>query len=160
MEIELATEKDFEEIWRIFSDVISAGDTYVNGASTRKEDGYKKWMNKDAKTFVAKKSGKIIGTYLIKPNQVDRGSHIANASYIVDKNNRGIGVGKALALHSIATAKELGYKAMQFNFVVSSNQSAVNLWKSVGFEIIGTAPCAFNHQDLGYIDTYIMFKKL
>ncbi len=160
MEIELATAEDFEEIWRIFYDVISAGDTYVNSANTRKEDGCKKWMNKDAKTFVAKKSGKIIGAYLIKPNQVDRGSHIANASYIVDKNNRGIGAGKALALHSIAKAKELGYKAMQFNFVVSSNQSAVNLWKSVGFEIIGITPQAFNHQDLGYVDTYIMFKKL
>lgn len=160
MKIRPATEKDFDEIWRIFKAVISRGDTYVNGSETSREDAYEKWMNKKAKTFVAEIDGKIVGSYLIKPNQVDRGSHIANASYIVDENARGQGVGKALALHSIQTAKESNYRAIQFNFVVSTNKAAVNLWQSVGFKIIGTIPQAFNHSSLGYVDAYVMFREL
>ena len=155
-----ATEKDFAEIWRIFQSVIVKGDTYVNRAETTKDEARAKWMSKSAKTFIAKIDGKILGAYLLKPNQVDRGSHIGNASYIVDENCRGLGVGKALALHSIHFAKEAGYKAIQFNFVVSTNSAAIKLWQSVGFRIIGTIPQAFNHKDLGYVDAYIMFREL
>ena len=155
-----ATTENFDEIWRIFKSVISTGETYVNDDETTKEQAYAKWMNKAAKTFVAKIDDEIVGVYLIKPNQVDRGSHIANASYIVDENKRGFGIGKSLALHSISTAKELGYKAMQFNFVVSTNKAAVNLWQSVGFKIIGTIPQGFKHKVLGYVDAYIMFREL
>jgi len=160
IKITLATTENFDEIWRIFKSVISTGETYVNDDETTKEEAYAKWMNKSAKTFVAKIGDEIVGVYLIKPNQVDRGSHIANASYIVDENKRGFGIGKSLALHSISTAKELGYKAMQFNFVVSTNKAAVNLWQSVGFKIIGTIPQGFNHKVLGYVDAYIMFREL
>ncbi|MES2961577.1 MAG: GNAT family N-acetyltransferase [Pseudomonadota bacterium] len=160
MKISLATKKDFPDIWRIFKSVISSGDTYVNRAETTAEAAYEKWMNIAAQTFVARINNQIVGAYLIKPNHVDRGSHIANASYIVDENKRGFGIGKSLALHSIATAKESGYKAMQFNFVVSTNKAAVNLWQSVGFKIIGTIPQGFNHQALGYVDAYIMFREL
>ena len=126
-----ATEFDFDEIYRIFKSVIAGENTYVNRADTTKEEVHAKWMDKKSKSFVAEIPGevtkKIVGVYLIKPNQVDLGSHIANASYIVDENTRGAGVGKALALHSIAKAKELGYRAMQFNFVASTNEAAVNL---------------------------------
>lgn len=160
IKIRPAKEGDFSEIWRIFKSVISTGDTYVNRAETTAEEAYAKWMNKVAKTFVAELQEKIVGAYLVKPSQIDRGAHIANASYIVDTNARGLGVGKTLALHSIATAKEFGYKAIQFNFVVSSNVTAIKLWQSVGFRIIGTIPGAFNHKDLGYIDAYIMFLDL
>ncbi len=155
-----ATTENFDEIWRIFKSVISTGETYVNDDETTKEQACAKWMNKAAKTFVAKIDDEIVGVYLIKPNQVDRGSHIANASYIVDENKRGFGIGKSLALHSISTAKKLGYKAMQFNFVVSTNKVAVNLWQSVGFKIIGTIPQGFKHKVLGYVDAYIMFREL
>lgn len=155
-----ASKENFEEIWRIFQDVISGGDTYVNRAETTKDEARAKWLNPAAKTFIAQIGDKIVGGYLIKANQVDRGSHIGNASYIVDKNSRGAGIGKALALHSIATAKDLGYKAIQFNFVVSTNLPAVKLWQSVGFRIIGTIPQAFNHKDLGYVDAHIMFREL
>lgn len=159
MEIRQATEKDFDEIWKIFQAVIAKGDTYVNAKITKAE-AHEKWMNKSAKTFVATISSKIVGAYLVKPNQIDRGSHIANASYIVDENHRGAGIGKALALDSISTAKKLGYHAIQFNFVVSTNEAAVKLWQKVGFKIIGTSPKAFNHKDLGYVDSYIMFREL
>lgn len=157
LKIRQATEKDFPEIWRIFKNVIAKGDTYVNSSKTKKAEAHAKWMNKSAKTFVAEIDKKIVGVYLLKANHVDRGSHVANASYIVDEKARGAGIGKALALHSISTAKDSGYKAMQFNFVVSTNVAAVNLWKSVGFKIIGIIPQGFKHATLGYVDAYIMF---
>jgi len=160
IKITLAKNEDFDEIWRIFKAVIKAGETYVNDEKTTKKEAREKWLNKSAKTFVAKIDGEILGAYLIKANQLGRGSHIANASYIVDEAARGKGVGKALALHSITTAKKLQFKAMQFNFVISTNEAAVNLWKSVGFEIIATIPQAFNHKSLGYVDAFVMFKKL
>ena len=131
-----------------------------NDDETTADEAYEKWMNKKVKTFVAEKDGKILGAYLIKPNQVGRGSHVGNCSYIVSEEARGQGVGKALALHSIDIAKELGYKAIQFNFVVSTNTAAVNLWKSVGFRILATVPKAYNHKTLGYVDAYVMFKEL
>lgn len=160
VKIRLATAQDFDEIYRIFKAVIAKGDTYINRAETTRQEIEAKWMNKDVKTFIAENDGKIVGAYLLKPNHVDRGSHIGNASYIVDENARGLGVGKALALHSIDMAKEIGYRGMQFNFVVSTNIAAVNLWKSVGFQIIGTIPQGFKHETLGYVDAYIMFLKL
>jgi len=155
-----AKEKDFDAVWRIFQQVIAGGQTYVNDENTTKENAYDKWFDKSAKTFVAKIGEEIVGAYLIRANKVGRGSHVANASYIVDENKRGFGIGKALATHSIETAKILGYKAIQFNFVVSTNIAAVNLWKSVGFRIIGTVPQGFKHQSLGFVDAYIMFREL
>ncbi len=160
LKIRPANPQDFSEIWRIFKNVIASGDTYVNRAETSEEEARAKWMSESAKTFVAENDAKIVGAYLLRSNQVDRGSHVANASYIVDAEARGLGVGKALALHSIATAKDLGYRAMQFNFVVSTNKAAVNLWQSVGFRIIGTIPQGFKHATLGYVDAYIMFRDL
>jgi L-amino acid N-acyltransferase YncA len=160
MKIRPAIEKDFAEIWKIFRSVIAQGDTYSSDDSTTADEAYEKWMNKKAKTFVAEKDQKILGVYLIKPNQVGRGSHIGNCSYMVSEDARGQGIGKALALHSIETAKQLGYHAIQFNFVVSTNTAAVNLWKSVGFRIIATVPKAFNHKTLGYVEFFVMFKEL
>jgi L-amino acid N-acyltransferase YncA len=160
MKIRPALEKDFAEIWKIFRSVIAGGNTYVNDDATTADEAYEKWMNKKVKTFVAEKDGKVLGAYLIKPNQVGRGSHVGNASYIVSEEARGQGVGKALALHSIETAKESGYKAIQFNFVVSTNAAAVNLWKSVGFKIIATVPKVFNHKTLGYVDAHVMFREI
>lgn len=159
-QIRLATDADFPEIWRIFKSVIASGTTYVNRPDTTESEARTKWMDPEAQTFVAEINQKIVGSYLIKPNQVDLGSHIANASYIVDESTRGQGVGKTLALHSITTAKNLGYHAIQFNFVVSTNFAAVKLWQSVGFQIIGTIPKAFKHSSLGYVDAYIMFQDL
>ncbi len=155
--IKEADEENFDEIWRIFQDVIEAGETYANDASTTKEEAYQKWFAKNAKTFVAKIDDKIVGAYLIKPNHVGRASHIANCSFIVDKNSRGNGVGKKIGAHAIEFAKNAGYKAIQYNFVVSTNKVAIALWQSLGFEIIGTIPQAFNHKNLGLVDAYIMF---
>jgi GNAT superfamily N-acetyltransferase len=112
-------------------------------------------------TFVAiDDDDTILGTYIIKPNQIDLGNHIANCSYMVNPNHHGRGIGKLLCEHSIEFAKQKGYIGIQFNIVVSTNTNAVKLWKKFGFEIIGTTPKAFIHKELGLVDTHIMFKHL
>lgn len=154
-------EKDYDSIWEIFSNVIKTADTYVFGPDTPKESLAKIWFADNMDTFVAvEDDGSIVGTYFIKPNQVDLGSHIANCGYMVSPMHQGRGVGQQMCEHSIEWARAKGYTGIQFNIVVSSNISAVNLWKRYGFEIIGTTPKGFRHKDLGFVDTYIMFKNL
>jgi GNAT superfamily N-acetyltransferase len=112
-------------------------------------------------TFVAVgDNDEILGTYIIKPNQIGLGDHIANCSYMVNPKYHGKGTGKFLCEHSIQFAKDKGYLGIQFNIVVSTNTNAVELWKKYGFKIIGTTPKGFRHKDLGLVDTYIMFKDL
>lgn len=152
--------EDYDAVWNIFSKVIQGGDTYVFSPETNKEELAKHWFAPYMKTFVAEEDGKILGTYILKQNQIDLGSHIANASYMVHPESRGKGVGKVLCEHSLATAKELGFYAIQFNIVVSTNAIAVKLWKKFGFEIIGIVPEAFQHMQKGLVDAYIMYRKL
>lgn len=154
-------EKDYEPVWEIFRNVIATGDTYVFDPNTPKEHLEKHWFADYMDTFVAEdENGEITGTYIIKPNQIDLGDHIANCSYMVSLGHQGRGTGKLLCAHSIDFAKEKGFTGIQFNIVVSTNESAVRLWKKFGFEIIGTTPKGFRHKELGLVDTYIMFKEL
>jgi GNAT superfamily N-acetyltransferase len=153
--------KDYNDIWKIFSTVIKTGDTYVFDPATSKSDLQKLWLSDVMDTFVAlDDSGVMIGTYFIKPNQIDLGNHIANCGYMVDPQYQGRGVGAFMCEHSITFAKEKGYEGIQFNIVVSTNTKAIRLWQKFGFEIIGTTPKAFRHAELGFIDSYIMFKSL
>src|SRR5437763_814525 len=138
--IRKATEVDFDQIWRIFQQVINAGDTYSNPPTTTREQAHQKWMAPDGMTYIAEDDGAILGAYILKANHPGRASHVANASYIVDTAARGKGVGRLLGEHSITEAKAAGFLAMQFNIVVSSNKPAVELWKKLGFSIIGTTP--------------------
>lgn len=110
--------------------------------------------------WALEEEGKVLGCYHLRPNQKVLGSHIANGGYIVDPAIRGKGIGRMLGEHSIARATEKGYRGIQFNFVVSSNKIAVNLWKSLGFEIIGTIPEAYHRKQQEYVDVYIMFRRL
>ncbi|HYF32520.1 MAG TPA: GNAT family N-acetyltransferase [Chitinophagaceae bacterium] len=162
MEIRKADKaRDYEKIWNIFSTVIKTGDTYVFDPNTPKEALDKYWFADYMDTFVAvDDNGNVLGTYIIKPNHVDLGSHIANCGYMVSPNSRGKGIGKLLCEHSIEFAKQKKYVGIQFNIVVSTNTSAINLWKKLGFEIIGTTPKGFRHKKLGLVDTYIMFRQL
>ena len=153
--------RDYEKIWDIFWNVIQTGDTYVFDPNTPREALHKHWFADYMDTFVAvDDDDTILGTYIIKPNQIDLGIHISNCSYIVNPNYQGKGIGKHLCEHSIEFAKQKGYSCIQFNIVVSTNTNAVNLWKKFGFEIIGTTPKGFRHKELGLVDTYIMFKDL
>jgi len=153
--------KDYDGIWEIFSKVIQTGDTYVFDPNTPKEALDKYWFADGMDTFVAvDDEGLILGSYFIKPNQVDLGSHIANCGYMVSPGSQGKGIGRILCEHSLAYAKQKGYLGMQFNIVVSTNTNAVNLWKKLGFDIIGITPNGFRHKELGLVDTYIMYKNL
>ncbi|WP_183566792.1 GNAT family N-acetyltransferase [Mucilaginibacter sp. SP1R1] len=160
MTIREATPNDLDGIWEIFEIVIKSGDTYAFDPNTPKEDLPKLWLAPTMKVFVAEENGQILGTYFIKPNQVGLGAHIANCGYMVHPETRGRGVGKQLFDHSWLIAKEAGYTGMQFNFVVSTNTSAVKLWEKCGFKIIGTIPKGFKHQQLGYVDAYVMFREI
>lgn len=153
--------QDYDQVWDIFFQVIKTGDTYVFDPHTPKEALNKHWFADYMNTFVAVDNhDSILGTYIIKPNQIDLGDHIANCSYMVSPKHHGKGTGKLLCEHSIEFAKQQGYFGIQFNIIVSTNTVAVNLWKKYGFEIIGTTPQGFRHKTLGLVDTYIMFKQL
>ncbi|TSE08484.1 MULTISPECIES: GNAT family N-acetyltransferase [Aquimarina] len=160
MNIRKATELDYNQVWDIFSKVIATGDTYVFDPKTPKSDLKKYWFADYMQTFIIEENKTILGTYVIKPNQIGLGNHIANCSYMVSPNAQGKGIGKKLCEHSIKTAKESGYKSIQFNIVVSTNKGAVELWKRYGFKIIGTTPNGFRHSKLGFVNTYIMYKDL
>ena len=161
MEIRPADKQaDFDKIWEIFENVISTGDTYVFDPNTPKNRLHKHWFADYMNTFVAVDNGEILGTYIIKPNQIDLGNHIANCSYMVNPKHHGRGAGKLLCKHSIQFAKDNGFLAIQFNIVVSTNQGAVKLWEKFGFDIIGKTPKAFRHKTLGFVDAFIMYKDL
>ena len=160
IEIRKAQDVDFDAIWGIFSNIISSGDSYVYDPNTTKDEARSIWCGEQVQTHVALNDKEIVGTYIIKPNFPGLGSHVANASYMVGSNARGLGIGRLMGEHSIAVAKEAGYLAMQFNIVVSTNHTAIKLWQSLGFKIIGTSPNAFRHKTLGLVDAHIMHLNL
>jgi L-amino acid N-acyltransferase YncA len=160
MTIRKATEKDLDEIWEIFYMVIQTGDTYVIPPDTSRSALKKHWFADSMQTFIVENEQKIVGTYIIKPNQIGAGSHIANASYMVHPDHRGQGIGQQLCEHSITYAKREEFRGMQFNIVVSTNEAAIKLWQKNGFEIIGRTPGGFLHLTKGFVDSLIMFKSL
>ena len=153
-------EQDTEEVWDIFHAVIQTGDTYVYNKDTPRSSLSQLWFAPPKQTFVAEKAGHIAGTYILKANHPDRGSHIANASFMVHPDHQGEGIGTGMCQHALEEARRQGFQAMQFNLVVSTNYTAVSLWEKMGFSIIGTVPQAFRHAQLGYVDAHIMYKKL
>jgi ribosomal protein S18 acetylase RimI-like enzyme len=159
-EIRPATEGDFVDIWRIFRLVIEPGDTYTFGPETTREQARDFWMASGSNAFVGIVEGTIRGAYLVRPNQPGLGSHIANAAFIVDPVARGLGLGESMGWHALAEAKARGFRAMQFNIVVSTNEPAVRLWTKLGFTVVGTLPGAFRHAQLGFVDAYVMFRTL
>ena len=164
MKICEATDADHDEIWRIFH-----------------EGALAYWFARGTRTYVARQESAgddvgvlgelapspmviqgrdIVGTYILRPNQSGGGSHVANAAFMVAPEARGQGIGRAMGEHCLSEARRLGFRAMQFNFVVSTNESAVRLWQQLGFKIVGTLPGAFRHPERGYIDAYVMHRSL
>ncbi|WP_338876909.1 GNAT family N-acetyltransferase [Spirosoma sp. SC4-14] len=158
--IRKSTPVDHDKIWEIIQAVITTGDTYVFAPDSSREKMLAYWCGSDKHTYVALLDDTIVGTFVLKDNQPDLGSHIANGSYMTLPQATGRGIGKAMGEFSLVEAKRLGYKAMQFNIVVKSNRRAVNLWQKLGFTIIGEIPNAFNHQQLGLTNAYIMYQRL
>jgi ribosomal protein S18 acetylase RimI-like enzyme len=155
-----AQPSDHDAIWSIIEPVIRAGDTYTLPRDLGREDALSYWFSKEYEVFVAEEDGSLLGTYHLRANQRGGGSHVANCGYMTAPQATGRGVGSAMCAHSIEHARERGFRAMQFNFVVSSNHSAVRLWQKHGFRIVGTLPKAFLRPDGTYADAYVMYREL
>src|SRR5258706_14943621 len=160
MNIREATPADFDQIWPIFHEIVAGGETYAYPRDTTKDEAFKLWMELPRLTFVAEEYGEVLGTYYLKTNQAGPGDHVCNCGYMVSSAARGRGLATAMCEHSPETARELGYKAMQFNFVAASNEAAVKLWTGLGFATAGRLPNAFNHPSKGCVDALVMYKWL
>ncbi len=152
--------EDFEGIWKIFRAIARTGDTYAYAPNITKARAKQAWMSTGIRTYVATLDARVVGTYILKPNQPSLGSHVANAAFMVDPKTSAKGIGTQMGRHALSEAKSIGYRAMQFNYVISTNVRAVRLWKRLGFSVIGVAPRAFLHSGRGYVDVYIMHRFL
>lgn len=150
----------FERLWPIMQVVIASGDTYNYPPDMDRETARAVWMAPPVRCFIAEQDGQLLGFYKLRPNQPGLGDHVANASYMVAPAARGRGVASALCEHSLQQARDAGFSAMQFNFVVASNAVAVRLWQRHGFAIVGQVPGAFRHAQLGPTDIYVMHRPL
>jgi ribosomal protein S18 acetylase RimI-like enzyme len=160
MKIRTAKKADEDAIWEIFRAVIAPGDTYIFDPGMSREEAMAYWFGSGNHTFVAESDGRVVGSYLFRANQPGLGSHVANAAFMVSPSARGLGVGRRMGEHCLEEARQLGFRAMQFNFVVSTNGPAVHLWQQLGFKIVGTLPGAFRHSQLEFVDAYVMFRTL
>ncbi|WP_105169830.1 GNAT family N-acetyltransferase [Pseudoalteromonas sp. T1lg23B] len=154
------TKQDFALFWPTFESIIKAQQTYAFDPDMSMKQAYQVWCQTPLKAFAFKVDDEVLGTYYLKANAMGPSSHICNCGYMVSAAARGQGIAQTLCEHSQQVAKNLGFKAMQFNSVVSSNEGAIRLWKKLGYEIIGTIPKAYKHPQLGYIDSHIMHKLL
>lgn len=181
IEIRVATDEDRDAIWAIFHEVVVAADTYAFDRDISREEALAYWFAPGTHTYVAEQESvgdataalgkptaspaaaqdrQIAGTYILRPNQSGGGAHVANAAFMVAPDARSQGIGRAMGEHCLSEARRLGFRAMQFNFVVSTNESAVRLWRELGFKIVGTLPGAFRHPEKGYVDVYVMYQSL
>jgi len=150
----------FERVWPIFRAVVASGDTYAYSPETTLEEARALWTTPPARCFVAESGGAVVGAYSLRPNQPGLGDHVANAGYMVAPEARGRGYANRLCEHSLEVARAAGFRAMQFNFVVSTNEAAVRTWWRQGFEIVGRVPRAFRHAQEGLTDVLIMYRDL
>ena len=160
IKIRSATTKDHAAIWNIFHEIIAAGDTYAFDPQMPREEALAYWFRADTHTYIAERNGGVVGTYILRPNQSGPGSHVANAAFMVARDAEGAGVGRRMAEHCLTEARRMGFRAMQFNFVVSTNTRAIHLWDQLGFKIVGTLPGAFRHPEKGFVDVYVMYRSL
>ncbi len=154
-------ESDWVKVWPIIEKVFRAGETYAYSPEITGDEARKAWIEAPKVTYVAvEDDSSIQGTYYIKPNQPSLGSHVCNCGYIVSENARGKGVASSMCEHSQQVANNLGFRAMQYNLVVSTNEGVIRLWKKLGFQVIGNLPKAFKSKSFGYVDELIMYKEL
>ena len=160
IEIRAAAAGDKVAIWGIFEPVIRAGETYALPRDLREAEALAFWMNLGHDVYVAETDGRIVGTYFLRPNHEGGGAHVGNCGYMTAPGSSGRGVGRAMCAHSLDRARARGFRAVQFNFVASSNERAVRLWQHFGWEIVGRLPGAFHHPSHGYVDAYVMYRSL
>ena len=151
---------EFDLVWPIFRTVVASGDTYSYSPDITFEQARALWLTPPSRVFVALEDGAPVGCYMMRPNQPGLGDHVANAGYMVAPHARGRGIAGTMCEDSLDRARREGFKAMQFNFVVSTNDVAVTLWRKHGFEIVGRVPNAFRHAQRGLVDTFVMHRML
>jgi ribosomal protein S18 acetylase RimI-like enzyme len=160
MKIRRAQPSDAGAIAGIILPVFREGSTYTIDPDISDTDARAYWLSSDKDTFVAEDDGAIVGTYYMRANQAGGGRHVCNCGYMTDARATGRGIARAMCLHSLDHARSRAYRAMQFNFVVSTNERAVRLWQSLGFEIVGRLPGAFRHPTQGFVDALVMYQTL
>jgi ribosomal protein S18 acetylase RimI-like enzyme len=160
MLIRPATQSDSAAIWAIIEPTIRGGETYALPRAMSEAEALAYWMGPDRETFVAGENSRIVGTYYLKANQAGGGDHVANCGYMTAPAEAGRGIARRMCEHSLEQARSRGFRAMQFNFVVSTNGRAIRLWQSLGFETAGRVPLAFRHPVHGFVDALVMFRTL
>ena len=160
MVIRPVTLQDADDLWEIFHRVVAGRDTYAFTPDTSRAEGVGYWFGDHVTAFAAESEGRVVAMYKLIANHRGLGAHVSNASFMVHPDAAGRGIGRALGLHCLSQARLQGYEAMQFNFVVSTNERAIALWQSLGFEIIATLPNAFRHGTLGLVNAYVMHRSL
>jgi len=160
MLIRHARPEDAPAIWSVLAPTIAAGETNAIDRHATEAEALAYWLAPNNEVFVAEDGGTILGTYYLRPNQGGGGRHVCNGGYMTSADARGRGVARLMCEHSLNLARSRGCRAMQFNFVVSTNERAVRLWQSLGFEIVGRLPGAFDHPMHGYVDALVMFRAL
>lgn len=155
-----ATPADEDAIWGILEPVIRAGETYALPRDFSRAAALGYWMGADRETFVAEDTGRVLGTYYLRANQLGGGDHVCNCGYVTAEAARGRGIARAMCEHSLKHARARGFKAMQYNLVVTTNEGAVRLWKRLGFEVVGRLPGAFDHPAEGLVDALVMYRTL
>lgn len=160
MLVRTARSEDAPAIWSIIAPVIRSGETYTLDRDMTETDALAYWLGPDKETFVAEGDGIVLGTYYMRPNQAGGGRHVCNCGFMTSANATGRGVARRMGEHALAHARSRGYRAMQFNFVVSTNERALRLWQQLGFEAVGRLPLAFLHPIHGYVDALVMFRAL
>jgi ribosomal protein S18 acetylase RimI-like enzyme len=151
---------DDDAIWAILEPILRAGEAYALPRDWSRDDALAFWGAPAHAVFVAQEAGEILGTYYLRSNHRGGGAHVANCGYATHPLARGRGIARAMCAHSLEFAQRQGFTAMQFNFVVATNEPAVALWKSLGFDIVGRLPRAFRHPELGLVDALVMHRAL
>ena len=157
MAIHAATDSDRDAIWAILEPMIRSGETYTLPRDMVKENALAYWFSAEKETFVWEENDVVLGTYFLKANQQGGGAHVANCGYVTAPAAQGRGIARQMCLHSLERARERGFRAMQFNFVVSTNERAIKLWTSLDFKVVGRLPLAFEHPTQGFVDALVMY---
>ena len=158
--IRRAQPADTKAIAGIILPIIRDGTTYALDSDLSEADALAYWLDPNKETFVAEEDGSILGTYYMRPNQAGGGRHVCNCGYMTKAGATGRGIARRMCEHSLDHARSRGYRAMQFNFVVGTNDRAVRLWQTLGFDIVGRLPAAFLHPREGFVDAFVMYRLL
>ena len=152
---------DWPAVWALLEPVFRAGETFPHDPAISEAEAQLAWVEHSQAVMVAvDATGALVGTYYLRPNSLALGAHVANAGYVVAEHCRRQGIGSRLCQHSLQAARRLGFRAMQFNLVVSTNTAGIRCWRRNGFQVVGTLPEGFRHKQLGYVDALVMIQPL